>query len=119
MKALKITFWISTGLLSAMMLFSAGMYIFNSDAIFQAFENLGYPTYLMYPLATAKVLGVIAILTRKVDWLKEWAYAGFFFDFALAAAAHIHVGDGDAGGAFMAMVLLFVSYFTQKKAFSK
>ncbi|MEL6558294.1 MAG: DoxX family protein, partial [Bacteroidota bacterium] len=97
----------------------AGMYFFNTEEIRGAFESLNYPTYLIYPLGIAKLLGLVAILTRKSDTLKEWAYAGFFFDFLLAGAAHIAVGDGDAGGAIVATVLLLTSYFMQKSVFSK
>ncbi|MFT6960484.1 MAG: hypothetical protein ACJAWV_000181 [Flammeovirgaceae bacterium] len=72
---------------------------------------------MIYPLATFKVLGVVAVLTRAVDWLKEWAYAGFFFNFLLAFGAHFMAGDGEFGGALVALVLLIVSYSAQKKAF--
>jgi hypothetical protein len=117
MKTAKIVFWVSTGLLSVMMLMSAGMYIFKHADIVQAFETLGFPTFVIYPLATFKLLGLVAVLTRKVDWLKEWAYAGFFFNFLLAFGAHFMIGDGEAGGAVVALVLLVVSYIAQKKAF--
>ncbi len=116
-KTIKIIYWISTGLLTLLMLFSAGNYFFNHEAIVNAFEALGYPTYLIYPLGIAKLLGLIAILTRKYSTLKEWAYAGFFFDFILAFFAHIMVGDGEFAGALVAMILLFASYFSEKKAF--
>ena len=93
---------------------SAGMYIFNHEAIEQAFTALGFPTYIIYPLAIAKILGVVAILTRKVKLLTGMAYAGFFFNFLLAFSAHAMVGDGEFPGALMALVLLLVSYFTVK-----
>ncbi|MEL7222644.1 MAG: DoxX family protein [Bacteroidota bacterium] len=117
MKTQKIVFWVVTGLLSAMMLMSAGMYFFNTDEVYTIFESLGFPTFVVYPLAVAKILGVVAILTRKSRSLTEWAYAGFFFDFILAAAAHLNASDGEHIGAFVALVLLAVSYFLQKKVF--
>lgn len=106
---------ISTGLLSLLMLFSAGMYFFNHDMVRDTFTHLGYPTYIIYPLAIAKILGLVAIWTKKSNWLKEWAYAGFFFDFVLALSAHISVADGEYAPAALAIVLLIVSYFTEKK----
>ena len=78
---LRATYWLVTGLLSLLMLFAAANYVFKHDLIADVFTKLGYPTYLIYPLAVAKVLGVVAILTKKSRALKEWAYAGFFFDF--------------------------------------
>ena len=111
----KIIFWVATGLLSLMLLMSAGMYFFKTADISQAFQTLGYPTYLIYPLGIAKILAVIAITTRKSAALAEWAYAGLFFDFVLALVAHLQVGDGEFGGAVVALVLLAVSYFFSKK----
>lgn len=115
MKKIKLIYWISTGLLSALAAMSAGMYIFNNAEISKLFEGLGYPTYIIYPLAIAKILGVIAIWASKNKSLKEWAYAGFFFDFILAFSAHIMAKDGEFAGALIAMVLLLISYFSWKK----
>ena len=115
MKTNKIVYWIATGLLCLMMLGSAGMYIFNHAEVAKIFTSLGYPTYIIYPLAIAKILGVIAILTRYSNTLKEWAYAGFFFDFVLALSAHLNAGDGGFITPIIALVLLFVSYFFEKK----
>ena len=115
MKNIKRAYWASTGLLTAMMLMSAGMYFFNHDTVSEMFASLGFPTYIIYPLGIAKILGLVAIWTEKSKALKEWAYAGFFFDFLLAASAHIVVNDGEFAGALVAMVLLFTSYFTWKK----
>jgi len=114
-KTTKIIFWIATGLLSAMMLMSAGMYFFNYEEIEKVFTGLGHPTHIIYPLAIAKILAVVAILTRKNTTLTEWAYAGLFFDFVLALMAHLNAGDGEFGGAAVALVLLFTSYFTGRK----
>ena len=54
---------------------------------------LGYPLYLMKILGFAKILGGIAILTGKLPRMKEWAYAGFTFDFLGATASHVLTGD--------------------------
>lgn len=115
MKNLKWVYWISTGLLTLMMLGSAGMYIAKNAEIQEVFLGLGFPTFIIYPLAIAKILGLIAIWTNKSKSLKEWAYAGFFFDFIIAAGAHLAVGDGEHFGAIAAMVIMFVSYYSWKK----
>ena len=115
MKRDKVIYWISTGLLTALMLMSAGMYLFYNEMVSEIFTSLGFPTYIIYPLAVAKILGLIAIWTNKSKMLKEWAYAGFFFDFMLAASAHIMVSDGEYPGAIVAMILLIVSYVFDKK----
>ena len=98
-------------------LFSASMYLFNYPGIVKAYESLGFPAWLIYPSATAKILGVIAILSRKSKLLKEWAYAGFFFDVVLAATAHIMVADGAQGMAIAGIILVIVSRYFEDKVF--
>lgn len=115
----KLIYWIATGFLSIMMLTSASMYFLQYEMVSGTFVNLGYPVFIIYPLALAKILGILAILSRSSKFLKEWAYAGFFFDFALAASAHLYVGDGEFAPALVAIVLLIVSYQYDKKVFTK
>ena len=111
----RLIYLISTGLLTALMLMSAGMYFFNHEMVAETFTKLGYPTHIIYPLAIAKLLGLVAIWTKKSNTLKEWAYAGFFFDFVLAATAHIHIQDGEFAPALVAIVLLITSYTFEKR----
>ena len=114
----KIVYWVATGFVCLMMVFSASMYIFNNAAIQEAFTGLGYPTFIIYPLAVAKLLAVVAILTRRSSKLKEWAYAGLFFDFLLALQAHLVAQDGQFVLAAVALVALIVSYIYDEKVFS-
>ena len=115
MKTTKIIYYVSTGLLTLLMLFSAGMYLFNNAEVAGMFSNFGYPTYIIYPYAVAKLLGLAAIWFIGNKTLKEWAYVGFFFAFILAFFAHIMIGDGEQMGAVLAMVFLITSYVTSKK----
>ena len=115
MKINKIIYYTFTVIFTLIIVFSAGMYFFNHDFIKQAFTNLGYPTYLIYPYATAKILGVIAIWQTKFMRIKEWAYSAFFFAFILAFFAHYMIGDGEQMGAVLAIVLLVISYIFYKK----
>ncbi|MDX1350723.1 MAG: DoxX family protein, partial [Putridiphycobacter sp.] len=102
-------------LLSALLVMSAGMYIFKNADITTTFQSLGYPVYIIYPLAIAKILAVIALWTPRMPTLKEWTYSALFFEFLLALSAHLNVGDGDFAGALVAIILLAISYFTYKK----
>lgn len=104
-KKLKTVHTVVKGLLSALMLFSAGMYFFNYEMIVAGFTKLGHPTYLIYPLAVAKILGVIAIWANQSEILKQWAYAGFFFVSLLALTAHIQVNDGEWQPALVGVIL--------------
>ncbi len=114
-KTNKTIYWIATGLLTVMMLMSIGMYFFDNAKVSETFVKLGFPAYIVYPLAIAKLLGLIAIWTNKIKALKEWAYAGFFFNFILAIAAHVMISDGEHLPAIVALVLLLVSYMYSKK----
>ncbi len=111
-----LPYLISTALLTLMMLGSAGMYFAKYDEVSMVFNRLGYPTYVIYPLAVAKLLGLVAIWSKKSSTLRGLAYAGFFYDFVLAASGHIVAKDGEYFGALMAMVLLGVSYFSDKRS---
>lgn len=118
MKTTKIIYWVSTGLLSALLLMSAGMYVLDNATVSEMFKAFGYPTYVIYPLAAAKVAAVIVLLTQKQATIKEWAYSALFFEFILAFFAHYMIGDGEQMGAVIAMVLLIVSYIFGRKLFN-
>jgi len=75
-----IIFWVSTGLFGAMMLSSAIPNLLSAPEWLTIFEALGYPKYLLPFLGVAKLLGIIALLVPGFNRIKEWAYAGFFFD---------------------------------------
>ena len=111
----KIIYWIGTLGLCGLMLYSAQMYFFNTEAVEGYFEFLKYPSYIVIPLAVAKVLAVIMVLWRVSPWLTEWAYAGLFFDMVLAFAAH-QVSEGGGGtAALLGLVFLLTSYFFGKE----
>lgn len=112
----KIIYYVSTAILTAIMAFSIFNYFTNYETIARFFQSLGFPTYLIYPLAVAKILGIIAILYRKQVLLKEWAYAGFFFDTLLALSAHYLSGDGAWGFAAVGMLMVVVSRVFEQKS---
>lgn len=115
----KIIYWVSTTIFCGIFLFAAIMYFTKYEMVKGFFTSLGYPVYIIYPLAVAKVLGVAAILSKKSRVLKEWAYAGFFFDTALAASAHVHAKDGGQWLALTAMAMLIISRIFESKIFTK
>ena len=59
-------------------------------------SHLGYPLYLLYILGIPKIPCALVLLLPRFPRLKEWAYAGAFFNYAGAAASHLLVGDGEA-----------------------
>jgi uncharacterized membrane protein YphA (DoxX/SURF4 family) len=69
---------------------------------------LGYPLYFMTILGAWKVLGSIALLAPRFPRLKEWAYAGIFFNMSGAAISHVVSGD-EAWHAFYTGFLALVT----------
>ena len=106
---------IATGLLTVLMGFSAVMYFAQNEMVSETFLSLGFPTFIIYPLAVAKILGLIAIWSNKSKMLKEWAYAGFVFDLLLASGGHFMANDGGVMPALVGLIFVGVSYFYYKK----
>jgi uncharacterized membrane protein YphA (DoxX/SURF4 family) len=106
MKKTKIIYWISTSLFAVFMIFSG---ITNAlvfpDAVEIVSTKLGYPQYIIPFLGVAKILGGIALLVPRFPRLKEWAYAGLFFDMLGAAYSGICV-DG-----FQPQMLSMIIFF--------
>ncbi|MFA8436900.1 MAG: DoxX family protein [Marinifilaceae bacterium] len=115
----KLIFWISTGLMCAIFLFSAALYVFGHEFAVNAYNVIGFPTWILYPSAFIKVLGVIAVLTRKSKLLLEWAYSGFFFDVVFATIAHLMAGDGSEPLSIFAIVVSVVSRIYYGKMYGK
>jgi hypothetical protein len=92
-KARNITYWTTT-VLVAFFIGSGGVaqlaqYWGNPHGVVPV---LGYPMYFFAILGFWKALGAIAILVPRFPRLKEWAYAGIFFDLTGAAASVTAVG---------------------------
>ena len=118
MKKWKIAFWTSTILIA---LFEGLMpaLTFNTEMAKEGTRHLGYPEYVMPMLVVFKVLGSITLLAQnlKSKRIKEWAYAGFTFDFILASYSHYSV-DGltfDTFFPLLVLLILLVSYFSFHK----
>lgn len=115
MKANRFVYYITTGLISAAMLFSTYAYLANPQLKW-AFQHLGFPDYLRIELAIAKFLAAITIWL-PVRLLKEAAYIGLAISFISAFIAHISVGDSTGHILYPVFVLgiLIASYITYRK----
>lgn len=91
-KTTNILYWVFTVIFSILMVFSAVSGIKPSaDAIAMMHDGLGYPIYFIQFISIAKLLGAITILIPGLNRIKEWAYAGLFFDLAGAIYSGIAV----------------------------
>jgi DoxX-like family len=93
MKTKSITYWTTT-ILVAFFIGSGGIgqvvqFLHDPHGIVPI---LGYPMYFFAILGFWKFFGAITILVPRLPLLKEWAYAGIFFDLTGAAASCAAVG---------------------------
>ena len=109
---INVIYWISTGLILAMMLFSAASSFMNNPDGAKMLSAIGYRPYVLQLLAIAKILGIIAILTPGFPRLTEWAYAGFMFDLIGASVSFYASGFAVKDWAFIPVLiaLLVCSY---------
>ena len=121
MKKDKIIFWTATTIIA---LLEGVMPALTSQTELakEGIRHLSYPEYFGNVLVVFKVLGVLAIVIPQVSKrVKEWAYAGFAFDFLFAAISHGAV-DGVSGQTFFPLVvlgILAVSYIYYHKLIEK
>jgi hypothetical protein len=81
MKRTKILYWIFTVLFAALMIQSAVSGVKPSEgSIKMLHDGLGYPIYFIQYISIAKIVGALVILIPGLKTIKEWAYAGLFFD---------------------------------------
>ena len=105
MKKEKILFWTATTIIA---LFEGVMPALTSQTELakEGIRHLGYPEYFGNALVIFKVLGVLILVIPQISKrLKEFAYAGFAFDFLFAAISHAAV-DGINGQTFFPLVVL-------------
>ena len=119
-KATATVYWICTIIFAALMVFSAAGGIKPSEQAIQIIhDGLGYPVYFIQFISIAKLLGVIAILIPGLNRIKEWAYAGLFFDLAGAGYSGV-AGSGKFDPLILTMLIWIVPgilsyYFWHKK----
>jgi DoxX-like family len=86
-RTLNITYWTLTVLFCALLLLSSSGGFLQTDETRQMMALLGYPMQLLVIISIGKVLAVIALVQQRYVAIKEWAYAGLFYDFVCAAIA--------------------------------
>ena len=118
-KTINILYWVFTILFAALMIFSAyGSILVNEDAKTLIHDQLGYPVYFIPFTGYAKVIGAIVILIPGLKTIKEWAYAGLFFDLIAVVYSSIALA-GKIDPMMASMLIWFVpgilSYIFWKK----
>ena len=118
-KTINILYWVFTILFAALMIYSAyGSILVNEDAKTLIHDQLGYPVYFIPFTGYTKLIGSIVILIPGLRTIKEWAYAGLFFD--LVAVVYSSIALAGSVDPMMAFMLVWfgpgiLSYFFWKK----
>jgi uncharacterized membrane protein YphA (DoxX/SURF4 family) len=109
----KIIYWIATIWLALGMVSTGLVQIMRTPDEIQLMEGLGYPLYILTIIGVWKILGTIAVLVPKFPLIKEWAYAGFFFNMSGAVVSHLFVGSEavDIFGPMLLIALTIVSWY--------
>jgi uncharacterized membrane protein YphA (DoxX/SURF4 family) len=88
-----IGYWATTGLVAIAFASSGAANLTRSAGVLAGMTRLGYPSYLATLLGVWQLLGAVAILVPGLPRLKEWAYAGMFFDLSGAIVSHLVMAD--------------------------
>lgn len=107
----RVTYWAVMGLF---------VVIFGSSALWNIVDPAGarvdylahgYPAYVVYPVAVAKLAGIAVILLGRWRTLAGLAFAGFFYDLVLALGAHVAEGEAARGAlALFTMVITILAW---------
>jgi hypothetical protein len=101
-----ITYWIFTLLVAYENAAGAMWTVTQLEYMRAMLAHLGYPPYFSYILGPWQLACAATLLAPRLPRVKEWAYAGAFFNYSSAIASHLFVGDAPQetiGAAVMAV----------------
>lgn len=93
MKIKTILYWATTLAVALELLYGADWDLTRRHDVVTTILHLGYPLYFLRILGVWKILGGVALLAPGFARLKEWAYAGAFFEMTGAVLSHAARGD--------------------------
>ena len=117
MKNTNILYWVITIIFAGFMIFTAVPNAINEPESVKFITDLGYPAYFVPFIGIAKILGSIVLLIPGLRRIKEWAYAGLFFDLSAAvySIAKVYGINPQITFIILPIVFLFASYFLWHK----
>lgn len=102
-----IGYWTTIVILGFVLLSGGFGEIFHLWGTLETTSILHYPLYFLSLIGAWKILGGIAIIVPRFQLLKEWAYAGIFFNMTGAAASHAMSNDYGNGSFHIIVPLAF------------
>jgi len=118
-KATKAIYWTAVALLSLWFGTSGFCELTKNPIVWDITVQLGYPAHFIYILGVAKLSGVVVLLVpNRLLRLKEWVFAGIFFDISFAFLSKIVVlGFPATIDAIIAFGILAAAYTTFRKLY--
>ncbi|WP_061236397.1 DoxX family protein [Leptospira santarosai] len=102
-------YWLTTALTAANYAFASYAYLSRGPEVIAGMAQLGYPMYFISLLGVWKLLGAIAITVPRFPLLKEWAYAGMFFNLTAASVSNAVAGTEMIHAIFPLIALILVA----------
>lgn len=119
-KTTKIIYWAGAIFMSLWFGASGFFELTKNPVVWDITQQLGYPPHFIYILGVFKISGVLVLLLpNRLLRLKEWVFAGMFFDILFAFFSKIAVlGFSSTVDAIVAFSVLTVTYIMFRKLYS-
>jgi hypothetical protein len=110
--ARSIAYWLFTVMVAFELAAGALWDLLHIEYVRVVLVHLGYPLFLLIILGVWRIPGALALLIPRFPRVKEWAYAGAFFNYTGAAASHFLAGDraGQWAGPLIFSAVTLVSW---------
>lgn len=118
-KTTKAIYWVGVALTSLWFGASGFFELTTNPVVWGITVQLGYPPHFIYILGVAKLAGVVVLLTpNRLLRLKEWVFAGVFFDITFAFFSKLSVlSFPDTADAIIAFVMVTITYVMFRKLY--
>ncbi|TZF99054.1 DoxX family protein (plasmid) [Chryseobacterium panacisoli] len=119
-KTTKIIYWAGAIFMSLWFGASGFFELTKNPVVWDITQQLGYPSHFIYILGVFKISGVLVLLLpNRLLRLKEWVFAGMFFDIIFAFFSKIAVlGFPATIDAIVAFSVLTMTYLMFRKLYS-
>lgn len=118
-KSTLITYWTGASLLSLWFGASGFFELTRNPIVWEITQQLGYPSHFIYILGVFKLAGIaVLLLPNRLLRLKEWVFAGVFFDILFAFLSKVAVlGFAATVDAIIAFTIVSVTYIMFRKLY--
>ena len=115
----KAIYWVGIALTSLWFGTSGFCEITGNPLVWNIILALHYPPYFIYVLGVAKLSGIaVLLIPGKLLRLKEWVFAGVFFDIIFAFSSKLSVfGFPATIDAIIAFTMVSVTYLMFRKVY--